>query len=194
MSETLTSHLEAINTMLSCVGSAPINSESGSLMADIIMAQNILAEVSRAVQSQGWLFNTEDEYPLARDVDGKIAVQANIMQLQIDRRSCGNTDPIQRGNVLYDRRNRTDVFTQDVKATVILYLPWESLPQAARRYIEVSASRVFVDRTLSDAATDQFTRTDELNALIKLQAADAETAQWNVFNNPETAAPLRRGL
>jgi hypothetical protein len=67
------------------------------------------------------------------------------------------------------------------------------LPEAARRFIAISASRVFVDRTLSDAATDSFTRRDEQDALAALQAADGEMAQYNVFNSYETAAPLRRG-
>ena len=62
-----TTKLEAINTMLSNVGEAPVNSLTGSLTNDVQLAQNILDEISREVQSAGWHFNTDKEVPLAPD-------------------------------------------------------------------------------------------------------------------------------
>ena len=52
-----TSELEAINTMLGVIGESPINDLSAVNQTDVILAKDILTEVSREVQSQGWYFN-----------------------------------------------------------------------------------------------------------------------------------------
>ena len=59
---TRTTQLEAVNTMLSTIGEAPVNSLTGSLPVDASMAVNILNEVNREVQSAGWKFNTPVEF------------------------------------------------------------------------------------------------------------------------------------
>jgi hypothetical protein len=48
---TRTSELEAVNTILSTVGEAPLNSLTGSLPVDGTMARNVLNEINREVQS-----------------------------------------------------------------------------------------------------------------------------------------------
>ena len=57
-SNSRTTKLESINTMLSTIGEAPVNSLTGSLPTDATMAINILDEINREVQAQGWKFNT----------------------------------------------------------------------------------------------------------------------------------------
>ena len=63
----LTTKLEAVNTMLGVIGESPVNTISGSsLPASVVVALNILDETNREVQSVGWDFNTEFDYPLVR--------------------------------------------------------------------------------------------------------------------------------
>ena len=71
---TRTTELEAVNTMLSTIGEAPVNSLTGSLPTDASMAKNILNEVNREVQSGGWKFNTSYKSTLSRDTNNKIPV------------------------------------------------------------------------------------------------------------------------
>uniref|UniRef100_UPI0040473467 hypothetical protein n=1 Tax=Shewanella sp. TaxID=50422 RepID=UPI0040473467 len=53
-----TSKLDAVNTMLSSIGEAPVSSlSSGLIEAEI--AETILDTIDREVQSMGWHFNTE---------------------------------------------------------------------------------------------------------------------------------------
>ena len=53
-----TTKLDAVNTMLSAIGEAPVNSlSSGLIEAEI--AETILDTVNTEVQSMGWHFNTE---------------------------------------------------------------------------------------------------------------------------------------
>ena len=55
---TPTTELQAVNTMLSTIGEAPVNSITGTTTVDVSVAKNILDETSMSVQSQGWNFNT----------------------------------------------------------------------------------------------------------------------------------------
>ena len=75
---TRTTQLEAINTMLSTIGEAPVNSLTGSLPVDASMAVNILNEVNREVQSAGWKFNTSWKKSIQRDVNNKIVAFLNL--------------------------------------------------------------------------------------------------------------------
>ena len=54
-----TTELEAVNTMLSMIGEAPVNSLTGTLPLDATIAKNTLTEISREVQAAGWHYNTE---------------------------------------------------------------------------------------------------------------------------------------
>ena len=59
---TPTTELQAVNTMLSTIGEAPVNSITGTTTVDVSVAKNILDETSMSIQSQGWNFNTNYEY------------------------------------------------------------------------------------------------------------------------------------
>ena len=61
---TRTTELEAVNTILSTIGEAPINSLTGTLPVDATTAKNILSEINREVQSAGWKWNTHYKVPL----------------------------------------------------------------------------------------------------------------------------------
>ena len=51
--------LEAVNILLTTIGEAPVNTLTGNQVTDVSIANQVLNEVSREVQSQGWHFNTE---------------------------------------------------------------------------------------------------------------------------------------
>ena len=101
---TRTTHLEAINTMLSTIGEAPVNSLTGSLPTDASMAKNILDEVNREVQSGGWKFNTSYKATLSRDTNNKIPVANDVMHIELNPllESKSSNDPVIRGSFLYN--------------------------------------------------------------------------------------------
>ena len=59
MSLSATTKLEAINTMLSVIGEAPVSSFEANATGDVAIAKNILDEVLQEVQTRGWHWNTE---------------------------------------------------------------------------------------------------------------------------------------
>jgi hypothetical protein len=64
MTLTVTTKLEAVNTMLTSIGESPVNTITASTTTDVSIAIQILDNVSREVQSVGWYFNTDTNYKL----------------------------------------------------------------------------------------------------------------------------------
>jgi len=188
-----TTRLEAVNTLLETIGLAPINTLTGTKTADVIKAENVLDEVSREVQTMGWYFNTEEEYPLARNNNNEIEVPPNIMWMDFEPRGFTKIDPVIRGDRLYDKANRTYKFDENIEATVIIALDFNELPETARRYVTIRAARIFGDRMVGEQALHGFTRTDEQRAWINFKDWQGETADRSIFDSPDMAEYKLRG-
>ncbi len=183
---TRTTHLEAINTMLSTIGEAPVNSLTGSLPTDASMAKNILDEVNREVQSGGWKFNTSYKATLSRDTNNKIPVANDVMHIELNPllEAKSSNDPVIRGSFLYNLAKETFIFDKDFENVQIVHLlDFEQIPEQARRYITIRASRIFHDRTLGANALHRFSRQDELVALSLLKQSEASVADHSIFNS-----------
>lgn len=188
-----TTKLQAVNTMLSTIGSAPVNSITGTNSADIALAVQILDETSLAVQSEGWHWNTEYEVSYTPSpTTGEIAVPGNALMVDVDFPNNLKTDVILRGQKLYDLKTKSHVFTEAVKATVVYGLEWEELPQAARYYINIKAARIFLDRMVGSEKHHTFTLRDEVMALSKLRENEGETADRTIFDNYDTFRVIAR--
>tara|TARA_R100001594_G_scaffold148423_2_gene203601 strand:+ start:3579 stop:4190 length:612 start_codon:yes stop_codon:yes gene_type:complete len=194
MALALTTKLEAINTMLSNVGEAPVNSLAGSVTADVRLAENILDESSRDVQSTGWHFNTEKEVPLAPNSNSEINLSAGVARVDLEgKHASADYDVVVRGSKLYNRKDRTYLFTETKKYTVTYMLDWEELPEQARRYIMIRAARIYQDRLLGSEKISSFSRSDEQAALFSLRDFEMETADYSIFDNWDVSRILDRG-
>lgn len=178
---TPTTELEAVNAMLATIGEAPINTLNQPGLADATVAYNILQQVSRAVQSRGWAFNTEKEYPLAAAVDGTITIPTNTLQINVSPRMSSNLDLVWRGTKLYDRKNHTFTISQTVKCDIIWLFTFESIPETARWYITLRAARQFLDKTVGAADLHGFTEKDELLAETTMKESEAEAEDLNLI-------------
>jgi hypothetical protein len=177
-----TSELEAVNSILAAIGEAPVNALDGDKPVDVSNALNTLREVSREVQSRGWSFNREVDYPLVRDGNSKIPVPANASKIVFPAGQYTDIDPVPRGGFVYDRKNRSFVFTKDVKACVLIFtLDFTDLPETARRFITMKASRLFVDRFLGGQAQHVYTQADEQRSWSELLREECEAENTNTM-------------
>jgi hypothetical protein len=184
-----TSELEAVNTMLDAIGESPVSSLEVSGLVDVAKAKSALDEISREVQAKGWHFNTETDYPLPVSLDGTITLPSNF--LSVDTVGAQrHLDVVQRGSRLYDKKNHTYIFTESIKADVTLLLEWEELPQVARHYIMIRASRVFQSRVLGSAEQFQFSAQQEQDALIALNESEGETGDYNMLTGSYSVASI----
>ena len=183
---TLTSKLEAVNSMLGHIGESPVNSISNTnaLPVSAATAISALDEISRAVQSDGWQFNTEVNVSLSPAGDGTITLSEDILELDpIDT----SIDVVQRGLSLFDRSNNTTVFTKDLKVNQTRLLDWDSLPEPARRYITLRASRVFQGRIVGSRELEALIARDEYKAYAALMDFDSGSSDRTIFDSYDVA-------
>lgn len=194
---TPTTELEAVNTMLSTIGEAPVNNLDSGLV-DAETAETILKNVSRDVQSQGWNFNSEPDYTVAADSSGNVIlpteiVRADLANSETKYRSSKN-EYIQRGNKMYDKVNHTYNIGKALKLDVVVLLTFDLLPEIVRRYIAIKASRIFQERVVGSTELSQMNRNDEQQAYFALQEMEGDNGDYNIFDDYSTASVLNRGV
>jgi hypothetical protein len=182
--------LDAVNAMLSAIGEAPVSMLEGT-NADVALAQSILLEVSRAVQTEGWPFNSEVDYPLARNAENEFDVPGNTIRVDADG---SGYDVALRDGKLFDRKAHSFKFpnTASLKVQLVILLPFSDLPFAARNYIMIRAARVFVQRAVGSDTMSRYTERDEQRARALLQHEEGVTADHTLFDAPGMTYLLTR--
>ena len=164
---TVTSKLESVNVMMTAIGESPVNTITSSTTTDVSIAIQILDNVSREVQSVGWHFNTDTNYPLVRNTSNQIELPANCLRVDTSNADI-NLDLVERARKLWDRKNHTYTLTKDMKVNITWLLEFIEIPETARRYITIRAARIFQDRMLASETLHRFHQMDELQALSAL--------------------------
>ena len=181
MTVAATTELECINIMLAAIGEAPVNSLTGTVPVDVRIAQSTLTEVNKQVQSEGWSFNTEIDVTLTRNASNNVVLGTDVLRVDTQTHDHPSIDPIQRGLKLYDRKNNTFIFDEDLKCTVVYFRSFDELPEQARSYMTIKAARIFVDRFVSDQSLRTYTEGDEIRARSVLMETDLSNADHNML-------------
>ena len=193
MTLTVTSKLEAVNTMLTSIGEIPVSSITSATTNDVSIAIQILDHVSREVQSRGWFFNTDINYSLVPNNSNQIALPANSLRVELAESSRLH-NYVERNRKLYDRVNNTYTITNTVKVNIVFLLDFEELPEVARHYIMIRASRIFQDRMLVSAELHKFHEVDELQAYMNLKETEGDIGRHNILTgNYDVYRVLDRG-
>lgn len=176
-----TTRLEAINQILAAIGESPVNSlDSGYLEA--VLAENILSEVDKEVQSRAWNFNTEPAKTFAKTISGEIVLPTNILRVDATLYP-DSKDLVQRGLRMYDRVNHTYKINEDVVLDVVVQLDWDEIPEPAKRYIIDRAARKNQDRVIGSGTLHDFVLIDERESLLILKEYDEMSEDNNIFDN-----------
>lgn len=183
MTITTTDELSAVNTMLGVIGESPINSLSAiSGVIDAVTARSVLNEIAVTVQSEGWQFNTEDNWIFLPDSTGTITIPSTILEA---KSYSTQFDLALRGTRLYDRKNHTYDFSAyadtGIALNCVVLMEFNDLPQAARYYISIRAARVFQNRVVGSDTLKGFTKEDEAYARVALKKYDADVAAYNML-------------
>jgi len=172
------STLDAVNQMLMSIGQAPINTLEVPGISDVSFARLMLHNTSREVQSKGWSFNTEKEFPLSPNMAGEIELPSNAL-------SVDPSDPdapyIERNRKLYDLKNHTFNIGKEVKVDVRWFFEFEELPQSARAYIAHMAGRIFQASLVGAQVLYQFTKEREIECLVQLEREELKKKDSNIF-------------
>ena len=187
----VTTELEAVNVMLETIGEQPVNSLDISTISEVSIASNILFDISREVQTRGYSWNTDTEYPLAVS-GGEIPLPLNCIDVNITNQEDWL---VQRGSRLYNRTDHTYTFAADVdvEATIIFFLPFSDLPQAARNFITLRSARKFQVRILGSESIEKFTEIDENQAWLTLSAKEVDQGGYSLKRGIDSKLWLNRG-
>ena len=75
--------LSAVNSILGSIGQSPITSLNLTALQnpEISIVHNILMEVTKDVQNEGWHFNKEDNIKKSPDANGNYLIPSNYLSL-----------------------------------------------------------------------------------------------------------------
>lgn len=185
---TRTTELEAINEMLRAIGEAPVSAiDTGN--SDVTTALDLLRSHSRRVQALGWHFNTERETIIIPDGNGYLNVPSNALKIDASGYQAYQ-DVIQRGTKLYDKENKTFVFTESITVDIVVGLDWDELPESARAHIIALAGLEFVDTDIGSDIRHQFTASRVQQSRLLLESEETENGDYNMLRDSRSGAEI----
>ena len=191
-----TTKLQAVNTLLSIIGEAPINSLTPPLTGDASLADRVIDEISTEVQGAGWSWNTMIYKQIPLDANGHATLASNTLAVRFNPISYPSQRFVLRGTKLFDRvtndydlRDSLGVAmtggTSDLIAEIVEELAWEDIPETGKRYIMIRAGRIFANRAVTSNSIESYTSEDEANALQILKRTEDMAQNNNFISGPD---------
>lgn len=174
---TKTTKLAAVNRILSNIGQSPVTAlDSGNPLVE--MAELILDEVTSAIQSEGWIFNTEYGFPFTPDSTGEIAIPTDVLSL--DSSATSKKFLIQRRGKLYDKAKHSYQFDEKQDLDVVWLIDFEDMPEAFREYATIRAANVFAGRSVGSQEAVAFGQREEVMARATCIEYDTQQGDYNM--------------
>ena len=192
--------LSAVNSILGSIGQSPVTT-LGTVTTDatntgqeivntyanpqIALIHNILMEVTKDVQNEGWHFNKEDNVKRTPDENGNYLIPNDYLRFDIhgglyDR----NRDVVRKNGKLYDNVHHTDVFTQDFYFDITYLRNFDDIPSAIQRYIIARASVRAATQLVSNSDLVQLLQLEEAKTLATAHEYDCEQGDHSFFGFP----------
>lgn len=182
--------------MLGSIGQTPVNTLEVSGVPDVNRALRFLRETLKDLEAAGWSWNTDRNYKLLPDPSGYISIPTGALEVDPEDASLNiaiRRNPTTNELALYNADEQSFVFDEAVEVTIIWGFSYEDVPQAARTYVAIAASRKFQAQTVSSSSLDGFNEMDEQRAWNLLNRMERRVRDTNVFRaNPAAARALRR--
>jgi len=161
--------LSAVNSILGSIGQSPITQLNLTTLGnpEIGLVHNLLMEVTKDVQNEGWHFNQEEHVAVSPDSNGHFLIPNNYLRFDLNDGLADKTrDVVKRNGKLYDKVEHTDVFSNTLYFDITYLHNFEDIPSAIQRYIIACASV----RTAT-----QLVSNPELVKLLQLQEAQTRS-------------------
>ena len=180
--------LEAVNTLLSVIGEAPIDKLADTTVNEITdasLARRTLTEVRRDVQAEGWTWNTQFGVTVVPDAGNRFNLSTNTLAITFYPDAYPARQYVQRGLQVYDRIKRKFDFGDEVDQITIseqvLNLDWDELPHQAQQYITIRSARLYADRYVNSNAIFIYTSGDEEYARAMLIRSEERHQDSNLL-------------
>ena len=179
--------LSAVNSILGSIGQSPITAINLTNLQnpEIALVHNILMEVTKDVQNEGWHFNQEEHYIKSPDSNGHFLIPNNYLRFDVHDGLYDRTrDVVKRDGKLYDKVEHTDVFTSDLYFDITYLFDFEDIPSAIQRYIIARASVRAATQIVSNSDLVQLLQLEEAKTLASAKEYDCEQGDHTFFGFP----------
>lgn len=181
---------DAINIVLMTIGEQIIEEDlpvTGIYEAEL--ADSVIETVKEELISEGWSFNTDENWDFTPDVNGYITIPNTILRVD-------PTDPaknyISKEGKLYDKANQTYKFTSAVSCDVVWNTEFDYIPPIMQQYVVAKASRILYQRIVGDVNMLQTMLKDEQDALIRVRIHEDDVNDWNIFDDTSVSRAITR--
>ena len=178
--------LAAVNILLSNIGQAPLTSLNTSNPLSSL-AEGMINEVSHSLQSEGSVFNTEQDYPFTPNNSKFIEIPDNVLSL--DKTEWSDIEPVIRKPAgvtnarLYDKRDHTYEFEGEQYLKVVWYFEFEDIPEVFKQYITIRAANLFANRAVGSNEVVKYSEKEELAARAAVMEYETQQGDYNIFND-----------
>jgi hypothetical protein len=181
--------LVAVNLMLETISERPVATLETSNRLDVTTAVVDLDTTIKQVLTTGWWFNTQPDVAVLPDGDGAYQMPSDLLRFY-DSSERQQPSPrrlfVRRGDTLFDNRTRTAVgFTDTIYQDWIVSLPFEDLPESARRYTCMRAAIRFAAHGFGAPGVVQFTKEDAKEAYADLKRENIDSQHYSLMNRPD---------
>lgn len=181
--------LDVINGMLATLGELPLN-ELDARHPTVASGLRILEQHNRSIQlnaGAGYWFNSIASYSLKVDIEGKVAVPADLIKFTAlaypDRYGVIN-------GYLWDNLLDTDNIGASVAVSAIRCIEFDDCPVAAQDAIGYAAIKTFSRDFDGDMLKLASIKEDAQTAWVFLRAQNIREQRANTQRNPQVAQAL----
>ena len=192
--------LPAVNEILASIGQAPVSTLEQT-NPDVAIAYDTLINVSREVQSEGWIFNTEEYYEIAIDsTTGEVDIPNNVLQIDlhdevdnqyeaIRRTKTGTTQPklYEKINHTYDWKSLTNSTT--LRVNIVWLFDWVDLPRRVQDYITARAAAIVSSRIVGDPQQYQILQQKEMYNRAQAMEYECNQGDYTIFGHQRGKKP-----
>ena len=195
---TTETELSSVNSILGAIGQAPIsriyvnNHDKTELIytnPEVAIIHNILMEVNKDVQNEGWVFNREDNYEITPDINSHIVIPQNVLSMDVHENSVyRTTDLVRRQGKMYDKLHHTFEFDNPLSFDIVWRFEYEDLPSVFQRYITLRASGRAAVQLVTNPQLVQLLGTQEAQARAACMEYECNQGDHTFFGTPQNTA------
>jgi len=173
--------LSAVNSILGSIGQSPVTSLDYT-NPEVGFIYNLLTEVNKDVQNEGWHFNTEFHIATEPDANGYISLPNNALRYDITNGMYDKSkDVVVRNGRLYDLVQHTDVFTDTLYLDLVTLYSFSDLPNVFQRYITYRAAVRAATQLVSNPQLSSLLAQDENKARAACLEYECDKADHSFF-------------
>lgn len=177
--------LAVLNACLGTMGEAPLNALTDPHPLRFAALQQLDNE-NRRVQTIGRWYNMEAITLSPQASDSRIYLPGDAVAFRHKTRNI-----VKRGRTLYDLERGTNIFTEDMKGTLVRLIPFDDIPESAQQRIGYHAVVLFQTEYDGDTAKTRNLQITEGRAVLEEVREHIRNRKSNLLESNETLQRLK---